>query len=565
MTEQAGAVPGPSVSTPSIGIRELRLVSGLVLGCFLTTHFLNHALGLVSLSAMESGRGWFNLLWRSMPGTILLYGAILIHFALALVALYRRRTLRMPAREAFQLGFGLLLPFLLIPHVTGTRIVLAVWGIDFDYARVMQNISASPDGMTRQTAALLIAWVHFGLGIHFWLRARLWYPRVALLLYSAALLVPVFALLGLAEAGKDLGDAVIASGPPVPVPVPDPATLGQIRNGLYLTFSGLIAATLAARALRASHVFATRIDVTYPNGQMVSVPRGHSVLEASRIGGIPHMSVCGGRGRCSTCRLRVLQGLEKQPPPSAQERATLKRIKATPNVRLACQLRPADHLSVAPLLVLDERKSSAQFGRSLAQGGRECEIAVLFCDLRGFTSLAEHRLPYDTVFILNRFFDVVGHAVEESGGHVDKFIGDGALALFGLDGNEGLAARQALAAARLIGKGVAGLNASLGSELERPLRIAMGLHAGHAIVGEMGYGKATTLTAIGDSLNTASRLEGFAKEVDAEVVVSDDLMRRAGFAVPGAERQTVMVRGRSTPIVTWIIRDAASIAAPPMA
>ncbi|MGL4295961.1 MAG: adenylate/guanylate cyclase domain-containing protein, partial [Aestuariivirga sp.] len=302
MTEQAGAVPGPSVSTPSIGIRELRLVSGLVLGCFLTTHFLNHALGLVSLSAMESGRGWFNLLWRSMPGTILLYGAILIHFALALVALYRRRTLRMPAREAFQLGFGLLLPFLLIPHVTGTRIVLAVWGIDFDYARVMQNISASPDGMTRQTAALLIAWVHFGLGIHFWLRARLWYPRVALLLYSAALLVPVFALLGLAEAGKDLGDAVIASGPPVPVPVPDPATLGQIRNGLYLTFSGLIAATLAARALRASHVVATRIDVTYPNGQMVSVPRGHSVLEASRIGGIPHMSVCGGRGRCSTCR-----------------------------------------------------------------------------------------------------------------------------------------------------------------------------------------------------------------------------------------------------------------------
>ncbi len=563
MTEQAGAVPGPSVSTPSIGIRELRLVSGLVLGCFLTTHFLNHALGLVSLSAMESGRGWFNLLWRSMPGTILLYGAILIHFALALVALYRRRTLRMPAREAFQLGFGLLLPFLLIPHVTGTRIVLAVWGIDFDYARVMQNISASPDGMTRQTAALLIAWVHFGLGIHFWLRARPWYPRVALLLYSAALLVPVFALLGLAEAGKDLGDAVVASGPPVPVP--DPATLGQIRNGLYLTFAGLIAATLAARALRASHVFATRIDVTYPNGQMVSVPRGHSVLEASRIGGIPHMSVCGGRGRCSTCRLRVLQGLEKQPPPSAQERATLKRIKATPNVRLACQLRPADHLSVAPLLVLDERKSSAQFGRSLAQGGRECEIAVLFCDLRGFTSLAEHRLPYDTVFILNRFFDVVGHAVEESGGHVDKFIGDGALALFGLDGNEGLAARQALAAARLIGKGVAGLNASLGSELERPLRIAMGLHAGHAIVGEMGYGKATTLTAIGDSLNTASRLEGFAKESDAEVVVSDDLMRRAGFAVPGAERQTVMVRGRSTPIVTWIIRDAASIAAPPMA
>jgi adenylate cyclase len=380
------------------------------------------------------------------------------------------------------------------------------------------------------------------------------------LLFSAALLVPVFALLGLAEAAKGLGEPAAAVA--APADAPDPELLRQIRNGLYLFFATLIGATLAARALRASQAFVTRIDVTYPSGQIVSVPRGHSVLEASRMGGIPHMSVCGGRGRCSTCRLRVIQGLEKQPPPSAQERATLGRIKATPNVRLACQLRPTDHLAVAPLLVLDERRTSMQFSRSLAQGGRECEIAVLFCDLRGFTSLAEHRLPYDTVFILNRFFDVVGHAVEESGGHVDKFVGDGALALFGLDGDEASAARQALAAARRIGKGVAGLNATLGSELERPLRIAMGLHAGHAIVGEMGYGKATTLTAIGDSLNTASRLEGFAKEVDAEIVVSDELMRLAGLDIPGAERRTVTVRGRSTPIVTWIIRDAAKIAAP---
>ncbi len=76
MTEQARAVPRPSASAQSIGIRELRLVSGLILGCFLTTHLLNHALGLVSLPAMESGRGWFNVLWRSMAGTILLYGAV---------------------------------------------------------------------------------------------------------------------------------------------------------------------------------------------------------------------------------------------------------------------------------------------------------------------------------------------------------------------------------------------------------------------------------------------------------------------------------------------------------
>ena len=80
--------------------REIRLVSGLVLATFLLTHFSNHALGLVSIEAMEAGRAWFNRLWRNPVGTVLLYGSVLVHFLLALQALYRRRTLRMPVREA---------------------------------------------------------------------------------------------------------------------------------------------------------------------------------------------------------------------------------------------------------------------------------------------------------------------------------------------------------------------------------------------------------------------------------------------------------------------------------
>ena len=170
---------------------------------------------------------------------------------------------------------------------------------------------------------------------------------------------------------------------------------------------------------------------------------------------------------------------------------------------------------------------------------------MLFCDLRGFTALTEKRLPFDTVFLLNRYFDVVGHAVEQSGGHMDKFVGDGALALFGLETDAATACHQALRAAARIRDGVAQLNSDYASELHSPLQIAISLHAGPAVVGRMGYGDAMTLTAIGDTVNAGSRLEGLAKELDAELVVSDDLARLAGVDVSAFEHRTLALRGRA--------------------
>ena len=139
-------------------------------------------------------------------------------------------------------------------------------------------------------------------------------------------------------------------------------------------------------------------------------------------------------------------------------------------------------------------------------------------------------------------------------------MGDGALALFGLSTGPEQAARQAVDAALRIRAGVAELNDAYASELDRPLRIAMSLHAGPAIVGQMGYGQATSLTAIGDTLNAASRLEELAKELDAELVISDDLARRTTLDFAGHERRTLTIRGRTTPISVWIIRDAPALA-----
>jgi adenylate cyclase len=540
-------------------IRRVRLVSGLALGFFLLTHLLNHALGLVSLAAMEAGRVWFVALWQSWPGTVALYGAVAAHFAVALLALYRRRTLRMPLREALQYAFGLALPFLVVGHAVSTRGMTALSGQEARYADVVYGLwVAAPHNGARQAATLLLAWAHVCLGIWFWLNARTWFRGAAPALFAVALLVPVLALLGFAEAGADLA----ASGVRRIRPADDPELarrLNALETPLVWSFAAALAAVLGARGIRAWAGRSRRIRVAYPDGRVVTVPAGWSVLEASRIGRIPHVSVCGGRGRCSTCRVRVLEGGAVLPAPSEAEAATLARFGAGVHVRLACQLRPTADLTVAPVISAAERGSAALRRVAGPEASREREIAVLFCDLRGFTRLSEGRLPFDTVFILNRFFEVVGEAVEAEGGHLDKFIGDGALALFGLSEPLDVAAPRALRAASRIGRGLADLNRSLADELGGPLRIAMGLHSGPAIVGAMGYGDASTLTAVGDTINTASRLEGVAKELDAELVVSAELAKQAGLDSADGERRSVPIRGREAPVEVIVLPSVSGV------
>jgi adenylate cyclase len=149
--------------------------------------------------------------------------------------------------------------------------------------------------------------------------------------------------------------------------------------------------------------------------------------------------------------------------------------------------------------------------------------------------------------------------VEASGGHLDKFIGDGVMALFGIGGNPADGCRRALAAARQMSLNLADLNRSLGTELSEPLRIGIGIHAGPAIVGEMGYARATTLTAIGDAVNTASRLETLTKEYDAELVVSQAVADHASLTTDAYERHEVSLRGRDQPMTVFVLKRAADL------
>ena len=534
--------------------RRLRLLSGLILGLFLLMHFTNIALGLVSVAAMDATWSWLTGPWSNPLGAVLLYGALLVHLGLTLRALYDRRTLAMSWRESLQVSFGLLFPFLLVAHVVGTEIVPLVSGHAENFAHVVLLLWVTvPQSGGRQILALLVGWSHGCFGLWYWLRFKSWYSRAVPFLFAATLLVPLLATLGFIEAGRD-----VARHPPSLAPV-NPAIIelaDRVGAGLYLALGAAIGAVLLARGIRSWRGRRSSIRISYPDGRSVAVPAGSTVLDASRLGRVPHLSVCGGRGRCSTCRVRITGGLQHARPPDAAERATLARFKADPSIRLACQLRPTGDLSVMHVLRANP-PAGALAGPDIAvpAGGIEREIAVLFCDLRGFTSRAERSLPYDTVFILNRYFEIVGAAVERSGGYLDKFIGDGALALFGLDVDLQKACQQALDAAVLIARGLDDLNAHLKADLNEPLRIAMGLHAGPAIVGEMGYNRTVSLTAVGDSINVASRLEGAAKEFDVQAVISTALLAGLDELLP-FERRSISVRGRSTPVRALLVPNA---------
>jgi adenylate cyclase len=222
--------------------------------------------------------------------------------------------------------------------------------------------------------------------------------------------------------------------------------------------------------------------------------------------------------------------------------------------------KPGDY-DVTPLLPATAQARDG-FARGAHHHGQEREIAVLFADIRGFTTMAEHRLPYDTVFVLNRYFRAMGEAIERAGGHVDKFIGDGVMALFGLEGDKHVAARHAIDAARRMAMALDQLNESLSGDLDVPLRIGIGVHIGVAIVGELGYGSTRALTAIGDTVNTASRLESLTKEYKCEVILSDDLIATAGIDIGEWPAHEISVRGRSGNLVVRAIADGALLPEP---
>jgi adenylate cyclase len=552
-------------------IRNIRLWSGLILLVFVISHLANHALLLISIDTANGGLAVFEAVWRSIPGQVIISATFIAHLAIALWSLYKRQTLRMHPWEWIQLVLGFAIPFQLFAHFIGTAYIAQEYGTLSDYYYILWVFwIASPLDGILQSVILVVAWGHAAIGIHFWLRLKPWYRSWAPWLLVFAIALPMLALLGVNHGGREIEtfakDKVLLNELIASFKLPsgkDFGTLLSIIDWSRIGMVALLVGVLAARIIRNwTKKFRGVVQISYPAGRIAAAQPGMTILDVSRLNGIPHAAVCGGRGRCSTCRIRVGAGAEFLAAPDTDEKRVLDRVGSPENVRLACQIRPTNPLQVTPLLPATAPPAEA-YARPSHIYGQDQEIAILFADLRSFTKFSESKLPYDVVFVLNRYFTAMGQAVAGAGGHLDKFIGDGVMALFGIGKDPQRGAQDALAAAKAMSLNLQELNDTLAHDLEEPLRIGIGVHMGPAIIGEMGYGRATSLTAIGDSVNTASRLEAMTKELGVQLVVSQVLADRSGVDLSGYAEENVSIRGRKGSLAVRVVKDASTLPDPP--
>lgn len=553
----------------AVSLRQVRLVCGVILFAYVISHFLNHALGNISVDAMEIGVYYHTLFWQFLPVAITFYTAALTHMGLGIYALYQRRQFRWRTVEPLQLVLGLSIPALVMAHVIGVRLGQTLYGHQKLYPQELYLFFVASNRIWTMTVLLLIAWVHGCIGIYFWLRLKPFFTRAAPYLLAAAVLIPTLSLLGVYQGGRsveveaDDGEWRTHNLTRSQVgTTAEAATLDRITGGLTAGYLGLLALALLARGVRALRERrGGMIALSYGNGKTVRVPKGLSVLEASLRHNVPHASVCGGRARCSTCRIRIIGDHGALPEPSQREAFVLTRVGTSdPSIRLACQLRPTSDLSFFQLFTAHTLSASAQ-ASTPARIGQERYLVSLFVDMRGSTQLAEKRLPFDTVFIVNRFLGAVSQAVIENGGQPNQFVGDGMLALFGLSADPQEACRQALKAAAGIARQIDELNELLSHDLRQPIRFGIGIHGGEVIIGDIGYRDHIVFTALGDAVNVAARLQDMTKTLACEAIVSEEVRRTAGLADDALPQQEVAIRGRDEPMAVRVVADARELSA----
>ncbi|MCJ9705793.1 adenylate/guanylate cyclase domain-containing protein, partial [Bradyrhizobium sp. SHOUNA76] len=238
-------------------VRQVRLICGVILFSYVISHFLNHALGNISVEAMETGVYYHTVFWQFLPVAIVFYTAALTHMGLGIYALYQRRQFRWRTIEPLQLVLGLSIPALVMGHVIGVRLGYTLYDHQKLYPQELYLFFvAAPGRLWQMTILLLIAWVHGCIGIYFWLRLKPFFTRAAPYLLAAAVLVPTLSLLGIYQGGRSV---VIESDDRdwrtqnltrrQVGTVAEGNTLDRITGILTVGYFGLLALALAARGV----------------------------------------------------------------------------------------------------------------------------------------------------------------------------------------------------------------------------------------------------------------------------------------------------------------------------
>ena len=532
---------------------KLKLWTGMFLMFYCVTHHMNHSLGIFGLTVVDYAREYFLLFWRNSVISFFLLFTLVIHIIFSLLRVIKMASFKgFQSHEWFQLITGILTVPLLAIHITTTGIAHRFYGVEDTY-----TFWTSPGldyfEIFFFNFIMLFIWLHGYIGIKFWMKVNSNYQKYLRQADIFFLIIPLLSIVGQISIFRESDlkgffdteykDKILKYSNPENI---DLNVL--LENTIIYFVLPYLLSIMVLFGYRFYYFKIKRqnnsIKVSYPDGGVSNIFPGMNILEASLQAGIPHAHVCGGRGRCSTCRIRIDQDLTQLEPTRQNERRILRSIGAPENIRLACQAYPKIDLNVSPLLSADANFQESYFEQKYTYGS-DREICILFADLRAFTKMSEKKLPFDIVFILNQYFKLMGQIIENNGGYLDKFIGDGTMALFGIEEGPKEGSRNAINAATKMNDELKKLNESLINDLPFPLKMGIGIHTGNMIIGKMGYKHAKNLTAVGDAVNTASRLESLTKELKSQIIISKYTFELSEHQIKDLEEDTVNIVGKN--------------------
>ena len=259
------------------------------------------------------------------------------------------------------------------------------------------------------------------------------------------------------------------------------------------------------------------------DNKTISVSPDSTILESSLKAGIDHTHVCGGNARCSTCRVYVVEGLSNCLPRNEKEKKLAEKLRFPQDIRLACQTKIKGDITIRRIVIddLDREIILKQFGDdSGTKLGQEKDLAILFTDIENYTQFAEAFPAYDVVHVLNRYYQTMNDIIKSHKGIISDVAGDGILALFGVMADRKNPVLDAINAVQGMNTALIQFNEYLNQMYGRSFGIRAGINFGKVIVGNFDTGRMSKISALGDAVNLASRIETANKDYGTRLLIS---------------------------------------------
>ncbi|MXV50623.1 2Fe-2S iron-sulfur cluster binding domain-containing protein [Pedobacter sp. HMF7647] len=299
-------------------------------------------------------------------------------------------------------------------------------------------------------------------------------------------------------------------------------------------------------------------ELTITGEEKLSIPQGKSILETALSAKIPFYHDCGGKAKCTTCRVIVLDGEEWLNKPNSREQAAKEKMRLPDTVRLACQTQVLGGEVTVQRLIRDKDDIYYYVGSKAYSDkltiGEERELTLFFLDIKDFTSLIESNLPFDVMHILRRLFNIFKKAIEKHEGKILETAGDGLYAVFGLN-NDSIAetAQNAVDAAHAINIELDLCNEQYFSLFGKSFEVGIGIHAGNTVVGSIGLGINNNLTVMGFAVNVASRLQSLTRSLNNNIIISRTILKRLTSLPEQKIAKKIKLKGVSKFMTAYLI------------